>query len=365
MVSGQAIKGIYLTPFLFFVIFFFSIKKSEVLDKIEFNKTAVGCLILYGIVFVLSTMINIADTRYNLLLRDIVILSSPVILLLINYRFTNTQITIVLATIFLSFFIVNQNFKYIFGVIASFDIMFLINPTRGVIEYDMGVILGLPFIYLFHKKKWWGVALAFFIILLSGKRVIIMGLMPTFFFYYFFKNLKGRSIATTLYITFAVFFCCSVFLPEIAEVIAKLVGLGDIPVGYLLMGRDTSIYPMRDYFMQSDFLNMIFGNGPASADIYLGTNKLVSWESSKPYAVNPHNDMLKLLLDYGIFGLFAYITILIKLFSHCRLGILMALYTIAVLCVDNSLIFIVHLLLMAIFIREKEDNEINELPQNI
>jgi O-antigen ligase len=104
---------------------------------------------------------------------------------------------------------------------------------------------------------------------------------------------------------------------------------GSSPNG-LSMGRYDIAVMLWEKLRAASTLNWFIGFGAGSADAV----------SEVTANLNPHNDWLKVMFDYGILGLCVVHMMFFLILARHRLGIMMYLYTATLMMTDNVFIYL-------------------------
>jgi len=348
LVTDQKLKVVYLAPMAVFFVDYILVNFLQRGSSYQADRKVFLALAMYLFMACISLLVSLSDVKISVAVRDVLIFSSPFVVFLRGERSSDTLVRAAFLTLVAGFVLYKGNVANLWYAVLDFDPMVLLFPERTMLEFDLGSVFGLFALFFLHRRQKWWFLFSLAVVLLVGKRVILFSMFPAAVYYFVvMRPLKTWSArAWGLGTFFGVSAVVSVFLPEIAKALAALFGL-DVPVEVLLMGRHGTVFALREaIFLAGDTLSMLFGHGPGSADVYLGVNHLVNW--GKGGIANPHNDYLKLMYDYGLFGLVGYFFCGLWTFARSKYGCLAWLYTMMVYMVDNSLIFIVYLLPLAL-----------------
>ncbi|MDX2195468.1 MAG: hypothetical protein NW207_03535 [Cytophagales bacterium] len=315
-------------------------------------------LALYFLACAISLFFNFQDIYWFTAVRDMIIISSPLLIFMVRYEFVNHHIIALFITSFICYLIWIQ-FKIEFIHIKS---LFESNYDWRH-EYDYGTIVGPFILYFLYKKDYKMLLLSLLFLLLVNKRATFMGLLPAFFTYYviikFFKIDENKNvlIAFLMFYYFS-FYIISINLPFFASMFLGLFGKGEILLDNFLTGRVIMINELQPELYNRGPVAYLFGNGVGQADYYLW--KVIKNPVYNFYVkpVNPHNDYLKLHFDVGLLGVVVYFFMAYYMYVHnSGLGILMFLYTIPLLLIDNGLIYYFNLIVTCIISRADNDGK--------
>ena len=219
--------------------------------------------------------------------------------------------------LFLVFFIYSFRFpdlvlvrsKQFFYIILFYSgFLFLTSNIKDRNVYlSYYALASLPWILLFKNKtiRYIGVLFIIYIVVYAEKRGGFLALLFSITIYlfienYIFKKEKGLGI---FYVIFSSGFVLFIFLQlsQIAEsMIFKRIGMIKKDEG---SGRMEIYENLFNAIKKFDVYTLIFGNGHNSV-----TNIIQTFA---------HNEFLQIMVDYGIVGLFLYITLHILLIKKC------------------------------------------------
>ncbi|GAA0606128.1 hypothetical protein GCM10009416_49270 [Craurococcus roseus] len=126
----------------------------------------------------------------------------------------------------------------------------------------------------------------------------------------------------------------AIFSTQLFEGVADTAYLDGFSANGLSLGRYELAIKLWDEMESGSLLNRMVGFGPAAADTMLESYAVL--EGSE---VNPHNDWLKILFDYGMAGFVAMHVVLFLNLARHRLGLMLYLYTASAMVTDNVLIY--------------------------
>ncbi len=356
-------KLIYFIPLIMLLlpmIFAISSKKgNEQTLKIEPN--LIFAIVLYTVIAGLSILFNYDTLNYKILIRDILIIFSPLIVFSTEMRFNDRNIKFLFIAVIISYFTwVGFQFEF------DWSFNFLRSNYNMASEFHNGVIIGGFFLFFLYRKKYVWMLLALILIFMSGKRSIILGIIPAIVGYYgFIKPLKIEEnkywLLVILFGYFIILFFIGVNFDTFSLWILDITNLEqEVELNRFLMGREIFIVYLKNQINQSEILQALFGYGPGQADQYLLEFARPDWMSNKGQPVNPHNDFLKLNFDYGLIGGIAMFFIFYSVYiTGSPMGTQMFLYTLPLFLVDNSFIFIYYWFIALTLARyQKPSNEV-------
>lgn len=164
----------------------------------------------------------------------------------------------------------------------------------------------LPIIFVI-KKKWINYIIVFISIIggiISAKRgVMVITIMIGMYFYYItlYHNSKKTKIINIV-ITILVLSITSYYVYKTMLESDQFLWRLEMTLDGNTNGRDNIGKMCMDYVRNEGIFNLLFGNG------YFSTIQIVGIEA--------HNDWLQALVDYGILGLFLYISFILSLIKE-------------------------------------------------
>ncbi len=344
-------KLIYFLPVIYLGIVFLSSRYSS-REKVKLDLNIGIGILLYLLMVFLSMGASFWNIKVEPALRDVLIFLSPLILFLPHVRFKMVHVKVLFISSILSYVawvgLESFNLEFSFRILTS--------NYNSNSEFHNGIIFGGFFLVFLDRKKWLWALIALGVIFLTGKRAIFLGLLPAIGVYYIFLvptklNLDKAFVGLTTWLYFLSFLLVGYFLLEVSQwFIDQIDPNGSLTVNRFLMGREKFIFGLRREMESASVFIDLFGHGPGQADFYLMEHVRPDWvNKGKP--VNPHNDSLKLIFDYGWIGSSLFFGVLYSFYIKSRAGILMFLYTIPLFLVDNSLIFIYYLFIVGVISR--------------
>ncbi|WP_425568823.1 O-antigen ligase family protein [Ravibacter arvi] len=194
-------------------------------------------------------------------------------------------------SLFLIIPVIAQTFYYYY----THDIISTIKMGNDVL---FNTIVFFPFVFLLDRNKLLrAVLILLFLIVsfLSYKRSIIISTLIALVVYYIFvSDIKGKLKGlfkwyVLIFVPVLVYLSTSLFQLIGENVVSRFERLSQDGGN----GRNEIYSRLLDIFMESDFLQMLFGHGYMSTRRYIG--------------VLAHNDFIQLLFDFGIVGFSLYL----------------------------------------------------------
>ncbi len=348
-------KFIYFIPAIFFGYLLFSgylVKEKTRLKQLFLDQNVLSGLVLYILVVILSIFFSDKIFDQSVILRDILIIASPLVVFLPRMEFDINHVY---------YLFICWLFAYVTWVGVEIlnwkgSLNFITSNFNEKTEFHNGVVFGLFFLTFLFRRKYLLVLFSLFVIILTGKRSIFLGLLPALFalpitYLMFREKLNSIYLMGFLLLAFSVFFAIGVHLVEVSGYFLSIADSdGTASVEKFLMGRDVYILALKSEFYNSSLGSKIFGHGPGQADSFLWEFVKPDWTDKVKY-VNPHNDYLKILYDYGVVGALVIFFIMYAMYINSRIGVAIFFYTLGVFFVDNSLIFIYYTLTACVLAR--------------
>ncbi|QNL22931.1 O-antigen ligase family protein [Hyphobacterium sp. CCMP332] len=355
-------KLIYFIPVIMLALFLFENLFTTKKEKgLRFEPNMVFSLILYLTLMLVGLLLNYESINYKAFIRDILIILSPIIVFVMKMSFNENHIKWLFIASVISYFAwvgIDLEFDWSFNFVRS-------NYNMSS-EFHNGVILGCFFLFFIYRKMFLWAIPAALLILMSGKRSIILGIVPAMATYYLLINPLNIDknkylLALILAIYFFIFYAIGSNLDTFAKWFLEMIGMdSQDSLNRFLMGREVFISYLKTHIDQSELLQYLFGYGPGQADVFTHDIIRPDWGAEKREFVNPHNDILKIRFDYGLIGSLSLFILFYSSYIRTKMGIQIFLYSIPLLLVDNSFIFIYYWFI-ALTVARFEDSE----PQSI
>ncbi len=348
-------KFIYFIPLLFFVYILSSFLLRKDKRKFElygFDINIFNSVIIYVLVASLAILASSRIFSYEIVIRDILIIMSPLFIFFLEMRFKMRHVYFLFIIWVLSYvaWVGSDvlNWQASMRIISS-------NYNEGT-EFHNGVVFGLFFLVFFIRRKYLWLIASFIVVVISGKRSIFLGFIPAFgggmiVYLLFGNNIGNPRLILLLLVIFLVSFVVGFYLIETSKYFVHLIDTeGTASVDKFLMGREAYVIALKNAFFDATIPESLLGHGPGQADKYLMEFVRPDWANRSEYA-NPHNDYMKMLFDYGLIGSLGLFFIFYSLYAKSFLGVMVLLYTFGVFFVDNSLIFIYYILTACVVAR--------------
>ena len=181
-----------------------------------------------------------------------------------------------------------------------------------------------------HKRRWRLALTAGILLLVAFKRISFAGVALAIGFEVALtrsmslRNARLVALATVVGLSIVAIFSVYIF-----EDVANSLKLEDSSADAISLGRYDIALRLWDRLHGGSLLNWVIGLGPGAADLV-----------SEDYAMlNPHNDWLKIMFDYGIFGSAVVHAVLFLNLTRHRLGLMIYIYTAVLMITDNVFIY--------------------------
>ena len=323
-------------------------------EQMKLDKNMVQILVLYLAICGLSLFFAQDQIYWFTAWRDIIIISSPLIIFCFNVKYTHINVIVLMIASFLG---------YLIWIRFKIDLVFLksllVSNFEWRNEYDYGTITGIFIIYFLYKKDYKFLILSILFLLFVNKRATFLGLIPAILTFYgiikFFHIDKSKGwLAVFLFAYFLFFYVFAINLPLIASVFLELMERKDIVLDDFLTGRIVMIRELTPEIYDRGWLNYLFGNGPGQADFYLW--KVIKHPIYNFYTrpINPHNDFLKLHFDIGLVGVLIYFLIMYYMYCVSNVGVMIFLFVVPLFLIENTLIYYLNLILCCVVARTDE-----------
>jgi hypothetical protein len=327
--GGQMKYILYLLPF--FCIAFQALLRNLVVPFHPPGAQAVGLYVLAA-----GSAILAGRSSNPFLVRDLLIIGTYLMMFSVAWSATHREVMIVSATCFACMVIEALQE----GISLNVDIL----ASDGILESVMAFPLGVIVLYAFRTRRLVFGLVTGILFFAAYKRIAIMAVIAVLAFEWaivtFGLARRRRALAIVLVILLSL---SSLFSMQLFEYGAKFVGGENVSANSLSLGRfEFSVAIWREV-EAAPMAKLLFGHGPGSADTIVQT--------ADDHASNPHNDWLKIFVDYGAFGFVLFHLILLRMFAGSPFGILIYLYTAIVMTTDNSLIYTFHHVIVLVVLR--------------
>ena len=203
--------------------------------------------------------------------------------------------------------------------------------SRGILESGLAFPLGVVLIYHMNERRWGRALITAMIFVIAFKRIAMVGVLAAVALDFLTHRLS-QAASRRLFAAAVVLACLvALFSTMIFGELGTLAG--SVSSNAVSLGRYSFAEALWAHLSQGGMAHWLFGFGPGAAD---------AWLAHKDILANPHNDWLKILVDYGAFGLLLLHGVLAVLFPRTRLGNMLYLYAAVLMITDNTLIYLFH-----------------------
>lgn len=222
---------------------------------------------------------------------------------------------------------------YFLNLFLRGDFIFDLGESRSTFETTLSFIFApIALFYYFNGNN--KVSFIFFILTIVGsKRIALLGLIFGYIYLFIAKRggFRSKSMRVPMIFLFMVIGFYAINILPIANLIIETLDI-NMSVNQFTQGRAVMSYALNEELNNRPILGSIFGSGP-------GTSDIIAQQASSGLLNLPHNDFLKIIIDYGYFG-FTVISILLSvIFSRTHLGVGLFLFLIVCYISDNLLVY--------------------------
>lgn len=203
--------------------------------------------------------------------------------------------------------------------------------SDGILESTLAFPLGAVVIYYAHSGRWGRVLLASVLLFLSFKRIAFLGVAVAIGFDMVLARYLRLGAARIIALaSVAVLSLLALFSTQIFEYVTTALSYEQTSADSISLGRYAIAVRLWSELEIVSWMSWLIGSGPGSADALVAANFQL---------VNPHNDWLKILYDYGVLGFIALHAIIYWTYREHRLALMLYLYTAIVMMTDNIFIY--------------------------
>ncbi len=327
--GGQMKYVLYLLPFI--CIAFQALLRNLV---VPFDPPGVQALGLYGLAAGAAILAGGGSNPF--LVRDVLIIGTYLMMFSVAWSATHREVVIVSATCFAC--MVLEALQE--GISLNIDIL----ASDGVLESVMAFPLGVIVLYAVRTRRLVFGLVTGLLFFAAYKRIAIMAVIGVLAFEWAVVHLglarRRKALAILLVIGLSL---TSLFSMQLFEYGAQFVGGENVSANSLSLGRFEFSVAIWHEVGAAPMAKLLFGHGPGSADAIV--------QAANDHASNPHNDWLKIFVDYGAFGFVLFHLILVRMFTGSPFGVLVYVYTAIVMTTDNSLIYTFHHVIVLVVLR--------------
>lgn len=220
----------------------------------------------------------------------------------------------------------------------------VVNPSgQQLLESVVSFPAGIVFLYYLGERKWGRALIALMLFVLAFKRIAFLGvglaLCVEFGAYLMFRRSLGWLIPIVVVVALSI---VALFSLQIFQFIAAFVGGESVSANSISLGRAHIATELWRQIQTAGIWDRLTGFGPGAADqalIDAGLN------------LNPHNDWLKILFDYGVIGFVGMHAMLRLIHPNTPLGNKLYIYLAALMVTGNPLIYTYYFVSLFLVVR--------------
>ncbi|TDH57866.1 O-antigen ligase domain-containing protein [Dankookia rubra] len=237
--------------------------------------------------------------------------------------------------------------------------------SNGILESSFAFPVGAIALYYFSHRKRQKFLFSLVLLFIAFKRIAFAGIVLALCFDVVVSPIISQKSRKFLAATIVVLVSLTaIFTTQIFEGIADLLDLEETNANSVSLGRYDIAVKLWTELESAPLMNYVVGFGPGSADQI----------STENFNLNPHNDWLKIIIDYGVIGFVVFHLVFLIITRVSRLGIMIYLYNATLMVTDNVLIYMIYhpfLVLIACVARGHEESDftrrltLNRRPQSL
>jgi hypothetical protein len=284
--------------------------------------------------------------------RDFLIISGYLLLFVFRFRAPGSLIDMALATLAVCL-VVEASGRLgttnidIWGAEGIVDFLGLSNSfgtgifgSHGILESTLGFPLGVLLLYFLRTRRWLRALIAAILLLMTFKRITFMGVLLAVAFDTGLARARSlemrRFLASIVVVALSL---AAIFSTQLFQDAANSLALDDSSADSVSVGRYDIAIMLWGQFDAGQPLNWVLGFGPGAADAQVASNFIL---------INPHNDWLKILFDYGVAGFVAIHLVLFLILARHRLGLMIYVYSATLMMTDNIFIYMFYQLFVSV-----------------
>ena len=306
----------YMTPIFMLLL---SLLRMDLVLKNNF-RIIVSCVSYLVLVFV--SVANGAKVD-DLFIRDVLIVFGGFVTFLWPYRITLFHVKFVTIG-FLILTIALYFLKVRHGGVLSFDLL----TSKGGIESQVAFPAGIISIFFLINKKYSWFLMSLILCLLGFKRIVIGAFFISVvvyislsYFSYSKRMLLLKLVTISIFLSMTVI---GLFFPYIVTYVFDKIGISGME-NMLTLGRFNILIDILNDLGNADMQYILFGHGLGSSQF--GGNTL------------PHDDFVKILVEYGLVGGTAVLILIWTIFRGREIGFYILIYQSVLYVTDNTFIY--------------------------
>jgi O-antigen ligase len=207
------------------------------------------------------------------------------------------------------------------------------------------------FLYAIGAKTWFLLALV--MSLLGGKRVGVLAIIVGLVFVYLFKEVPAlkekRNRFIVLLGALAIINVLASNLISVSEYEYERLGM-DTSIEEIMLGRYAIGSEMNRAMDNRSLIQSLVGSGPGGATA-------LAIRVSDGELDHPHNDWLRIVYDYGIFGSLLITVFLALVFANSATGAVIAITNAIIMMTDNVIMYLHYQLPIALMLAYSAQQE--------
>jgi O-antigen ligase len=330
--EGSNLKYIlYTLPPLIWAIFVIALR-----GRINIERRSVYALGIYLFVSAISVLNSDHVDWYTL--RDLSIIGSYIAVFALFFRSPRF-----VADALLGFCLIATVTVLLVRGISS-DMSITHPQGHQLLESVVSFPAGLLVLYYVSQRQWGRGLITLVLFVLAFKRIAFVGvgavLCLEICMYIFQRRRPVGRIATTAAV--AMISIVALFSLQIFEFLAILLDETDASANSVSLGRADMAAELWRQIYAADISQVLMGFGPGAADRHLFV---------AGFELNPHNDWLKILFEYGIVGFVGLHVVLRLLLPNTSLGNNFYLFTAILMTTGNPLIYTYYFVALFLIVR--------------
>jgi hypothetical protein len=316
--------------------------------QMQIDPRGAAAFALYSLLAMTAMVANSWFNFYGV--RDLVIISGYLLLFVFSFRAPASLVDVGLATLAVCLVIeassrLGPNIDILgtdgiygfLGLSTSFGTGLF--GSHGILESTLGFPFGVVFLYYMYCRKWRHALVAAIFMFMAFKRISFLGVAVALGFDTVIGRVRSfrtsRNMAAVVVVGLSV---AAILSTQIFEALAGTFEFKDSSADSISVGRYDIAVMLWNQLDSSQLLNWLIGFGPGAADAQVASHFVL---------INPHNDWLKIVFDYGFVGFVGLHAVLLLTLARHRLGLMIYLYSATLMLTDNVFIYMFYHLFVA------------------
>lgn len=323
-------------------------------DRPRIDERARSALVIYVVLALTGMAANSWTDFYAF--RDLTIVSSYLLLFVFWFRAPAGALDICLAAIAACMGVEAVTRIGPDATLMNADNLYalvgLANPTgvpvfgpHSLLESTLGFPLGLFVLNYVYHRRWRLALVAGLLQLIAFKRISFVGVVIALAFHLVTRRAtfsRAKRLGVVAVVGLSLVAMVSVIIFEYS---ADALRLENSSANAISLGRYDIAVTLWNRLGAASPVQWLIGLGPGAADA-------VSHEVAD---LNPHNDWLKVLVDYGVIGTILVHRIFFLMFVRHPLGLMIYLYTAVLMVTDNVFIYLYYHAFIALMMCTKRE----------